>query len=93
MARNTMQRKVSSSVVSYSVVEVVDGQVQTSDVKTIEVAGRLSEQKAQRTVKNIEESSQVVITGIEHKEEMYTMTIEDFIKHATKEETTNGGNE
>lgn len=86
MARNTMQRKVKSSTVTYATIVVENGKVVQSEPKTIEVMGQISDTKAHREVKKVE-AEQFIIISVEVQEALYTMSVSKFIELAEKENT------
>lgn len=86
MARNTMQRKVKSSTVTYATIVVENGKVVQSEPKTIEVMGQISDTKAHREVKKVE-AEQFIIISVEVQEALYTMSVSQFMELATKENT------
>ena len=86
MARNTMQRKVKSSTVTYATIVVENGKVVQSEPKTIEVMGQISDTKAHREVKKVE-AEQFIIISVEVQEAVYTMPVSKFMELATKENT------
>lgn len=86
MARNTMQRKVKSSTVTYATIVVENGKVVQSEPKTIEVMGQISDTKAHREVKKVE-AEQFIIISVEVQESLYTMPVSKFMELATKENT------
>ena len=87
MARNTMQRKVKSSTITYATIGVENGKVSQSEPKTLEVVGQISDTKAQREVKKVE-AEQFIIISVEVQEALYTMPVSEFMQLA-KEEITN----
>lgn len=87
MARNTMQRKVKSSIITYATIGVENGKVSQSEPKTIEVVGQISDTKAHREVKKVE-AEQFIIISVEVQEALYTMPVSEFMQLA-KEEITN----
>lgn len=86
MARNTMQRKVKSSTVTYATIVVENGKVVQSEPKTIEIMGQISDTKAHREVKKVE-AEQFIIISVEVQEAVYTMPVSKFMELATKENT------
>ena len=87
MARNTMQRKVKSSIITYATIGVENGKVSQSEPKTLEVVGQISDTKAHREVKKVE-AEQFIIISVEVQEALYTMPVSEFMQLA-KEEITN----
>lgn len=87
MARNIMQRKVKSSIITYATIGVENGKVSQSEPKTIEVVGQISDTKAHREVKKVE-AEQFIIISVEVQEALYTMEVSEFMQLA-KEEITN----
>lgn len=86
MARNIMQRKVKSSIVTYATIAVENGKVAQSEPKTIEIMGEASDTKAHREVKKVE-AEQFIIISVEVQEAVYTMPVSQFMELATKENT------
>lgn len=87
MARNIMQRKVKSSIITYATIGVENGKVSQSEPKTLEVVGQISDTKAHREVKKVE-AEQFIIISVEVQEALYTMPVSEFMQLA-KEEITN----
>lgn len=87
MARNIMQRKVKSSIITYATIGVENGKVSQSEPKTLEIVGQISDTKAHREVKKVE-AEQFIIISVEVQEALYTMPVSEFMQLA-KEEITN----
>lgn len=90
MARKLMQRNFATTTVSYSIVEVENGQVSAKEQTPVQLAGKLSKEKAQSTLSRREELKglNVVVTDVKHETHLYTMPVEKFLELADKSEAT-----
>lgn len=88
MARNQLQRRVKSTKVKYSIVNVSNGEGTLSEPKTAQFEGKLQEHQVHNKLNDIETEKFVILETTVH-EALYTMSITDFIKHAKKVEEKN----
>lgn len=90
MARKLMQRRFATTTVNFSIVEVENGQVSAKEQTPVQLTGELSKEKAQSTLSRREEFKglNVVVTGIKHETQLYTMPVEKFLELADKSEAT-----
>lgn len=85
MARKTLQREVTISIIKYGEIAVENEEpiiVSKSEIKEI---GKISAEEAGRIVRRLPESKgkQMTVFNIEHDTKRYEMSLADFIEHAT----------
>lgn len=79
--RKHMQRRITSTVATYQLVEVSGGQGQLSEPKTVKLQGKLKEHQVHSKLKDKLEDK-FVVTNINHESKLYRMTLEDFMANA-----------
>lgn len=79
--RKHMQRRITSTVATYQLVEVNEGQGQLSEPKTVKLQGKLKEHQVHNKL-NDKLEDKFVVTDINHETKLYSMSIEDFIENA-----------
>lgn len=77
-------RTVISSVIECVKVEVVDGKIETKPLKPITILGsRVKQEKATKYVKDTYgKEGTYAVTSIEHKEQLYGLDADIFMKYA-----------
>lgn len=99
MARKYIQRKMISSTINAFKLEVVDGQPKAEQIETITVTGKVNEKTALKILKEkYGKEVALTISSIDELEEMYEISVDDFMKHARKvenvsRETSETGND
>lgn len=83
--RKTITRSMATSTIKSFKTSIVDGKPEVKELDPVIVAGKVSEKDALKVLKKeMEDVNGVVIAGIETKEDVYEISVEDFIKYATK---------
>lgn len=97
MARKTISRTFTESTIKVAEISFKDGTPVMTELESITVDGKPSMENAQRQatlayrdhVKEKQENGelvQIAVTGIEEKEEYWSISVEDFKKYGTKAE-------
>lgn len=93
MGRNEFQRTITTTVIKAVELSFKDGKVVTTPVADITVTGNVTdEEKALVLVKKANgKNKQYGIVSMTKTEAVYTLSLEDFLKYATKETPAKDG--
>lgn len=85
--RKVIQRTMITSTVNAFKLEVVDGQPKTEQLEPLTVTGKVTEKVALKLLKNkYGKATAITVSSIEEKEDVYEISVEDFMKYAHKVE-------
>lgn len=85
--RKTIERSITVTRIYFSKIVVESGEVTAIPMASIEVTGRINNEKALKVIKETHgKDAQFVVRELEEKEERYEISVEDFMKYATKVE-------
>lgn len=86
--RKTIVRTICKSVINGCVLNVVDGTPQVEQLAPVTVAGKVNDKTALKTLKTeYGKDKAITLTSVETCEDTYEISVEDFLKYATKVET------
>lgn len=83
MMRNTITRTIETSRIYFMGVEVVDGKPTFKEYSPLEVNGHHTMETADKLLKKCYKGNKLIVTNIEYIEQLYEISVEDFIKYAT----------
>lgn len=83
--RTEFTRTLATSTIKPCTITVKDGKPEITELEAVTVAGKVSEKEALKAVqKKYGKSSNIAIASIEVVEDLYSISLEDFMKYATK---------
>lgn len=84
MMRNTITRTLATSEITGFTLEIVDGKPQVKELEKITIAGKAKEKDALKALKKVYGDVKGLTVGnIEVSENVYEISVEDFVKYAT----------
>ena len=83
MARNTIQRTIETSRIYWAVIIIEDGNVVSIPQSSIVLNGRYTMDQANKWLKKNKSFSNMIATSVEITEQLYEISVEDFLKYAT----------
>lgn len=87
MMRANFTRTLATSTIKAFRLSVKDGKPSAEELPAIVVAGKVNEKEALKAVqKEYGKDSSVAVGSIEVEENLYAISVEDFMKHAVKVE-------
>lgn len=88
MMRNTITRTLATSEITGYTLEIVDGKPQVKELEKITIAGKAKEKDALKALKKVYGDVKGLTVGsIETSEAVYEISVEDFVKYATKKDS------
>lgn len=94
MMRKTITRTMNTSTISACMLTVVDGNPTVETLEPITVMGKATEKDALKMLKEkYGKNNAITVTGIEVSEETYEISVDDFVKYATKIQKVANGSE
>lgn len=94
MMRKTICRTMATSTINAFTLEMVDGKPTVKNLPTITVMGKATEKDALKALREIHGKNKSITVGsIEVTEDTYEISVDDFIKCATKIEKGSEGSE
>lgn len=92
--RKTIVRTIATSTVKAFKMVVVDGSPNVEELEPVTVLGKATQEKAMKALKEkYGKNTPLTITGITVQEDTYEISVEDFLKYATKLENGSEGSE
>lgn len=83
--RNTITRTITTATIRTAIIKVVDGQIKAVEHMPITTHGNIDMDTATKLVrKKYGKTTNVVVLEITHSDDEYEISVEDFIKYATK---------
>ena len=83
--RKTLVRTISTSTISAFKLSMVDGQPTIENLEPVTVLGKVNPEQALKALKaEYGKNSAVQVGKIEVNEDTYEISVEDFVKYATK---------
>lgn len=94
MMRKTICRTMSTSTINAFKLEVVDGKPEAKALDPITIMGKAKEKDALKALKEVHGDKQgITIGSIEVSEDTYEISVDDFLKYATKVTKDSEGSE
>lgn len=92
--RKTFSRSIKSSVIHGFRIDIVDDEPVTHKLDPLTVVGVVNSKEAHKLLKATAEGSELVtVTKIEVKEDVYKISLEDFMKYGEKVNSKSTENE
>lgn len=87
MMRKTIVRTMSTSTINAFMLDVVNGKPEVKNLEPLTVMGRVTEKDAIKALRDVHgKNAPVTVANIDVKEDTYEISVEDFLKYATKVE-------
>ena len=85
MVRKTIQRKLTTTTISGFRTELVGGEPRVEPIPPVTVAGRLADKEVLRALRAVHgRDNSLTVGSVSYEEGRYEISIEDFLKYATK---------
>lgn len=85
MMRNTITRTITSSVIKGFKLTMKEGTPSVEELDPVSVSGRVNEKQALKQLeKAYGKSSPITVASITEENDVYEISVEDFMKYATK---------
>lgn len=81
--RKTMTKEVTKTTVKLAKMVVVDGTPQAEQMDDVVLVGNVDIEKAQKEISKKFPGQSVTVFGVDADTQVYEMSVEEFLKHAT----------
>ena len=94
MMRNTITRTMATSTINAFKLSMVDGHPVVANLEPLVVMGKAREKDALKALKKVHgDLTGITVGSIEVSEDTYEISVEDFVKYATKVAKDSEGSE